>query len=51
MILQGIIAGVAIAWLTLKNYWYRIKAFFGGEAPTGSLLDDDQDAAAVPDDR
>ncbi|CAA0088320.1 Uncharacterised protein [Halioglobus japonicus] len=40
MILQGIIAGIAVAGLTIKNYWYRIRAFFGKETPT-SLLDDD----------
>lgn len=40
MILQGIIAGIAVAGLAIKNYWYRIRAFFGKEAPT-SLLDDD----------
>lgn len=38
MILQGIIAGIAVAGLTLKNYWYRVKAYFGKETPT-SLLD------------
>lgn len=40
MILQGIIAGVAVAGFTIKNYWYRIRAFFGKEAPT-SLLDNE----------
>lgn len=42
MILQGLIAGIAIASLTIKTYWYRIRAFFGKESPT-SLLDDDTD--------
>ena len=40
MILQGVIAGIAVAGFTIKNYWYRIRAWFGKEAPT-SLLDDD----------
>jgi len=43
MILQGIIAAIAVAGFTLKNYWYRILAFFGKEAPK-SLLDDDENA-------
>ena len=40
MILQGIIAGIAVAGFTLKNYWYRIRAYFGKETPT-SLLDEE----------
>ena len=43
MILQGLIAGVALAGLTIKNYWYRIRAFFGKDAPT-SLLEEDSDS-------
>lgn len=42
MILQGIIAGIAIAGFTLKNYWYRIRAFFGKGAPS-SLLDEEDE--------
>ncbi len=42
MILQGIIAGIAVAGFTLKNYWYRIRAYFGKAAPT-SLLDEDDE--------
>ncbi len=41
MILQGLIAGIALGWLTLKNYWYKIAGFFG-KKKQGSLLDDDQ---------
>lgn len=44
MILQGIIAAVAVVGLTLKNYWYKIRGFFGKEAPT-SLLDAEDDQA------
>jgi hypothetical protein len=42
MILQGIIAGIAVAGFTIKNYWYRIRAFFGKETPT-SLLDEEDE--------
>jgi hypothetical protein len=42
MILQGIIAGIAVAGFTIKNYWYRIRAFFGKDAPT-SLLDEEDE--------
>ncbi len=41
MILQGIVAAVAVAGVTAKHYWYKITTFFGKEAPQGSLLDDD----------
>ena len=41
MIIQGIVAAFAVAGLTIKNYWYQIRAFFGKEAP-GSILDDEE---------
>ena len=41
MILQGLIAGIALGWLTLKNYWYKIAGFFGRKKKS-SLLDDHQ---------
>lgn len=44
MILQGIIAAVAVVGLTLKNYWYKIRGFFGKQAPT-SLLDEEDEPA------
>lgn len=44
MILQGIIAAVAVVGLTLKNYWYKIRGFFGKESPT-SLLDAEDEPA------
>ena len=47
MILQGIIAGIAVAGFTIKNYWYRIRAFFGKETPT-NLLDDEEDEPPKP---
>ncbi len=44
MILQGIIAGVAVVGLTIKNYWYKIRGFFGkGGSSSASLLDDMDD--------
>ena len=42
MILQGIIAGVAVAGFTLKSYWYRIRAFFGKGGST-SLLEEEEE--------
>ena len=39
MILQGIIAGIAVAGFTLKSYWYKIRAFFGKGGST-SLLEE-----------
>lgn len=40
MILQGVIAGVALAWFTIKVYWYKITSLFGKKT-SESLLDDD----------
>ena len=42
MILQGIIAGVALGWLTMKNYWHKIRSFFGKDAHSSLLENDDQ---------
>lgn len=42
MILQGIIAAIAVAGLTIKSYWYKIRAFFGKEPPA-SLLEEDEE--------
>jgi hypothetical protein len=41
IILQGIIAALAVAGMTLKHYWYRIQAFFGKEPPKSLLEDED----------
>ncbi len=41
MILQGLIAGIAIAWFTIKNYWYKLTAFFGKKKEPSSVLDDE----------
>lgn len=43
IILQGIVAAVAMAGFTIKTYWYKIKGFFGKEQ-AASLLDDDNDS-------
>ena len=43
MILQGIIAGVAVVGLTIKTYWYKIRGFFGKGSPV-SLLEDEDDS-------
>lgn len=45
MILQGLIAGIAVAWFTIKTYWYRILGFFGKGRPS-SVLDDEPDEVA-----
>lgn len=42
MILQGLIAGIAIAGFTIKNYWYQILGYFGKKPPS-DILDDDTD--------
>ena len=41
IILQGAIAAIAVAWFTIKTYWYRILEFFG-KKPPASMLDDDE---------
>ena len=40
MIIQGIIAGIAMAGFTIKTYWYKIRAFFNKSAE-GSLLEEE----------
>ena len=40
MILQGLIAGIAVAWFTIKTYWYKFAGFFGKKKPD-SILDDE----------
>ena len=42
MILQGIIAAIAVVGFTLKNYWYKIRGLFGKATPTSLLEDDEQ---------
>ena len=42
MILQGIIAGIAVAGFTIKNYWYKIRAYLG-LGGSSSLLEEDEE--------
>ncbi len=43
MILQGIIASIAVAGFTIKSYWYRIRTFFG-RGGSASLLEEEERA-------
>lgn len=45
MILQGLIAGVAVAGLTIKTYWYKLRSMFGKQ-DSGSLLEEEKLASA-----
>lgn len=40
MILQGLIAGIAVAGFTIKTYWYKLRSLFGKQEP-GSLLEEE----------
>lgn len=44
MILQGIVAAVAVVGFTLKNYWYKIRAIFGKTSPQSLLNESDEPA-------
>jgi hypothetical protein len=57
MILQGLIAGIAVAGLTIKTYWYKLRSLFGKQE-TGSLLeeeslgtDPEESPGAVPEEK
>ena len=41
MILQGLIAGIAVAGFTIKTYWYKLKSMFGGDQPSSLLEEED----------
>lgn len=41
MILQGLIAGLAVASLTIKTYWYKLRGLFGKKNPS-SLLEEEE---------
>ena len=55
IILQSILAGVAVAAGLLRTYWYRLKTFFvssddaGRDTDSGAELDYSQDADAPHD--
>ncbi|MDT8398536.1 MAG: hypothetical protein RQ899_07975 [Pseudomonadales bacterium] len=36
MILQGVIAGLAVASLTIRTYWYRLKSLFTKKPEAGA---------------
>lgn len=42
MILQGIIAGIAVVGFTIKSYWYKIRGFFG-KGGSSSLLEEEEE--------
>lgn len=41
IILQSILAGVAVAMGVLRLYWYRLKAFFSGKSAESENSDSD----------
>ena len=41
MILQGLIAGIAVSWFVIKTYWYKLRSFFGKDTPS-SLLEEEE---------
>ena len=42
MLIQGLIAGIAMVALTVKTYWYRLKDWFSGNSPEEQLSQDPQ---------
>mgnify|MGYP006974201416 CR=1 FL=1 len=49
MILQGLIAGIAVAGFTIKTYWYRILSFVGKDKQT-SLLEEEEEGSSKKED-
>jgi hypothetical protein len=41
MILQGLIAGIAVAGFTIKTYWYKLRSLFGKNQPSSLLEEED----------
>ena len=41
MILQGLIAGIAVAGFTIKTYWYKLRSLFGKDQPSSLLEEED----------
>ena len=41
MILQGLIAGIAVAGFTIKTYWYKLRSMFGKNQPSSLLEEED----------
>lgn len=48
MILQGLIAGIAVAGFTIKTYWYKLRSMFGKDQPS-SLLEEEEDLSQSDD--
>ncbi|MBQ13563.1 MAG: hypothetical protein CMQ17_04100 [Gammaproteobacteria bacterium] len=48
LILQGVIAGIAMVSLTLKMYWFRFKAFFSKKDPEAENQEAVKAAAEEP---
>ncbi|NQX87493.1 MAG: hypothetical protein HRT77_02405 [Halioglobus sp.] len=44
MVLQGIIAALAVIGFTIKSYWYKIRGFFGKGGSSSLLEEEDEDA-------
>jgi hypothetical protein len=42
MILQGLIAGIAVAGFTIKTYWYKLRSMFGKSQPSSLLEEEDR---------
>jgi hypothetical protein len=49
MILQGLIAGIAVAGFTIKTYWYKLRSMFGKSQPS-SLLEEEEGSTAADED-
>lgn len=47
IILQGLIAGIAVAGVTIKAYWYKLLSLFGKGRP-GTVLEEEEDDTAAP---
>jgi hypothetical protein len=41
MILQGLIAGIAVAGFTIKTYWYKLRSMFRKNQPSSLLEEED----------
>ena len=46
IVLQSIIAGIAVAWFTIRTYWYKLMKLFGKKSPK-NLLEDEVDTDAT----
>ena len=44
MILQGLIAGIAVAGFTIKTYWYKLRSLLGKNQPS-RLLEEEESLA------